>query len=96
MFARGELPVLWPLRLLRAVGRVSSTVLFIPLFHTLLSAWTCDMPLTGTPWQSAGFVCFRSGHLAIAVVATVLAAVLLAQCLVFALLFYDPHPLTAS
>jgi len=96
MFARGELPVLWPLRLLRAVGHVSSTVLFIPLFHTLLSAWACDLPGTGTPWQGAGYVCYKSGHLAIALVATMLAAVLLVQCLVFALLFYDPHPLSAA
>lgn len=38
-FSHGEVAFLWPLRLLRAIGSVSATILFIPLLTLLLSAW---------------------------------------------------------
>ena len=40
-FVRNEWPVLWPLKALRAMGGLSSTTLFIPLFYLLLSGYNC-------------------------------------------------------
>ena len=40
-FLRNSWPILWPLRVLRALGGLSATTLFIPLFHLLLSGFDC-------------------------------------------------------
>lgn len=38
---RNEWPVRWPLRALRALGDLSATTLFIPVFYLLLASFDC-------------------------------------------------------
>jgi hypothetical protein len=40
-FSKGEIPVIWPLRLLRAVANVSASIAFIPLFNMLVRPLAC-------------------------------------------------------
>lgn len=40
-FIRNSWPVLWPLKALRAMGGLSATTLFIPLFYLLMSGFNC-------------------------------------------------------
>lgn len=44
-FTRKSWTVLWPLRLLEAMGAASATVLYIPLFYLLMSGFSCHLPL---------------------------------------------------
>ena len=43
-FIRQKWPVLWPLRVLAAMGTTSATLLYIPLFYLLMSGFTCHLP----------------------------------------------------
>ena len=40
-FVRNNWPVLWPLKVLRAMGGLSATTLFIPLLYLLMSGFNC-------------------------------------------------------
>lgn len=64
----------------------------------LLSVYTCDarnlaIKLTN-PWE--GYTCYRGGHLALVILATIFAAVFACLAGLFAVVFYDSHPLSSN
>ena len=94
-FSRGEVAYLWPLRLLRSIGNVSATVLYIPLCSLLLSSWSCG-GADVHHWTDAGFTCNSGGHLALAIIATLLTAVFFGLSAVFSLIMIDSAPLSPA
>jgi hypothetical protein len=40
-FVLNNWPVLWPLKMLRSMGSLSATTLFIPLLYLLVSGFSC-------------------------------------------------------
>ena len=47
-------------------------------------------------WTATGYTCYAGAHLALTVVASTLAALLVALCATYVLVFYDSHPLSSS
>jgi len=41
-FSRNNIPVIWPLKVLRTIASISCTVAYIPLFQFLLSVYVCQ------------------------------------------------------
>jgi hypothetical protein len=54
---RQSWPVLWPLRLLAAMGTMSTTILYIPLFYLLMSGFTCHLPTVCSHHETV--ICLR-------------------------------------
>ena len=72
-FVRNEWPVLWPLKVLRAMGGLSATTLFIPLFYLLMSGYNCgDGEAAASHWSAAGITCASGGFIFQASVTTLL------------------------
>ena len=72
-FVRNEWPVLWPLKALRAMGGLSATTLFIPLFYLLMSGYNCgDGEAAASHWSAAGIACASGGFIFQASVTTLL------------------------
>lgn len=96
-FISGRL-VLWPLRILSAIGALCAAELYIPLLSTLLSNFYCNVnPHAATSyWRQEGFTCYQGGHLAQTVIVMVLLAGLIPLAMGFSLLFYDPMMLSRS
>lgn len=69
---------------------------FIPIFEVLLSTVSCgaDFIAPDRMWAYAGFVCFTGGHLAVVIIALVLAVVFAAFVAIFAFVFVDSNPLS--
>ncbi len=95
-FVNNSFPVMWPFKMLRAIGTLSGTVLFIPLFTLLLSTWQCELYKDNVFWKQADYVCFQGGHLAQSILSGALAVAFVALCAVFALVFYDSAPLSSN
>jgi hypothetical protein len=96
-FARNEIAVIWPLKMLRSIAGFSASVAFIPLLVMLISVYPCR--IEGQPagvWVRAGYDCFSSGHLVLTVISTVLAISLTVLCTIFTLVFGDVHPLSGN
>lgn len=91
-FSTGDVRVLWPLRLLLAIGSLSATVGFVPLLEALLSVFQCPVM---HHWADGGYTCYAGAHLALTVVAGLLAAVFLGLCACFTVLT-DSHPLSPA
>ena len=90
-FSTGEVRVLWPLRLLLAIGSMSASVLYVPLLEALMSVFQCPVL---RHWDD-GYTCYQGAHLALAVCAGLLAAIFVALCASFTVLT-DSHPLSPA
>ena len=69
---------------------------FIPIFEVLLSTVSCGGHFEAPDhmWERAGYVCYSGGHLALVVIAIILAAGFAAFVAVFAFVFVDSNPLS--
>jgi hypothetical protein len=95
-FVRNDFAVLWPLKLLRAIGSFSATVLYIPLFTLLMSGFQCQDEKSNPFWVKAGYLCYSGGHLAQAIMSGVLTVSFFGLCSLFTLVFYDSNSLSAN
>lgn len=95
-FVRNQFAALWPLKLLRAIGTFSASVLYIPLFTLLMSGFQCDDTESNSFWVDAGYSCFQGGHLAQTAIAAVLSIAFFVLCSLFSLVFYDSNSLSAN
>ena len=81
-FSKNSFPFLWPLKVLRVMGQLSSTLLFIPLLQMLLQADCAQLQGVAA--------CTPFGHYAQIVVAVLLAVSLLVLALLFTGVFFEP------
>ena len=95
-FIRGNIPVIWPLKVLRVVANVSASVAFIPLFSMLLSVFQCGDALSHNVWDEVEYECYTGIHLALSIIAGIAAVLLTVLCGLFSLFFYDSHLLTTN
>ena len=96
-FYVNDFPVLWPLRVLRGMGSLSASVLYIPLVYLLLSGFTCGtQEAEAAMWAAEGYVCYSGGHLVQAVVSVVLTVAFVVLAALFAGLVFDSNPLSLS
>jgi PAS domain S-box-containing protein len=70
------------------------------LVHTLLSLLPQRppilLPLQNPWWAALGYSCYVGGHLAQSILTAALAACFIFLCTVFALVFFDPSPVSAN
>lgn len=95
-FIRQKWPVLWPLRVLAAMGTTSATLLYIPLFYLLMSGFTCHLPQENPFWAAMGYACYTGGHLAQTVITALLTAAFVMLCVMFTLVYLDSNPVSAN
>jgi len=61
-----------------------------------VSGFACTNPVDNPFWQAAGYTCFAGAHLVLSVIAGFMVALFAAICILFALLFFDSHPLSSD
>jgi hypothetical protein len=91
-FIMNKFSFLLPFKVLRVMGQLSTSVLFIPLVTMLLSPFECSNE--GSTWSQAGIVCDTPGFTAMQTISVVLVMLLFGLCALFALAFYDSSPLS--
>lgn len=95
-FIRQRWPVLWPLRVLSAMGTTSATLLYIPLFYLLVSGFACHDKKEVPHWQALGYTCYSGGHIAQTIIAVLLTLAFVALCSLFTLTYFDSNPLSPN
>lgn len=94
-FLRGAFPVLWPLRVLRGMGALSTSVLYIPLLYVLLGGLSCGLNERSSLW-GAGDVCVSAPLVAQTAIAVVLTAAFVVLSLLFAAFVFESDELSRS
>jgi hypothetical protein len=88
--------VLWPLKLLAAMGSLSASTFFITLFYLLVSGFTCTNVADNSFWASLNYDCYNGGHLAQVVITVLLTVTFVILCSLFTLVYYDSNPVSAQ
>lgn len=96
-FAHKTFAAMWPLHVLRIVGKLSTGVLFIPLLTLLLSGFSCNSSQASVNlWTASGIDCSSPGYIVQNIVVALLLVMLFALCSLFTLVFYEPDPLSPA
>lgn len=92
-FLRNHWPAVWPLHVLRAIAKPSTSILYIPILTMVLRGLACSAP--GAQPLSE-LECGTFGYSIILGVVTILTVLFVSLCSLFTLVFYDGNFLSAS